>query len=490
VKKATLFVLCCLVFVSASFGKFGMKDSVFRKYDIRGIVGSELNLDNVYDLGKAIAYYFLQNKPETKTVVLGMDGRTHSPEMKKHLCNALLDSGLDVIFIGVCTSPVVYFSLFNEPVDAGLMITASHNSKEYNGIKICLDKKMVWGQEVQKIKELFQDSRCIETDKKGSYTEKNIIDPYINWMKEHFPHLVGMDLSAVVDCGNGAAGAVMPQLVEKMEWKGVKLLFAEVDGNYPNHEADPTVEKNMQDVKKVLSESDMQVGIGFDGDCDRMAPMTKSGELVSGDKLMAIYAKPFLKKHPNAPIVFDIKASAGLIDFVKTCGGTVCLSPSGHSIIKKYMKENNALLGGELSCHFFFADRYFGYDDGVYAMLRLFEIMLESKKSLQQLVADFPKKCSTPEFRIHCPDEKKREVVKEAKTLFANREHVNVITIDGVRATMEYGWGILRVSNTQPAVTLRLESDTKEGLEKVKEDFYNVMKPHFDDAFLKEQIGM
>jgi len=465
-----------------------MKDTVFRMYDIRGKVGSELVLDQMYDLGLALAYYFLRNKPETKTVVIGMDGRTHSPHIKNCLRDAMIDSGLDVIFIGVCPSPVLYFSLFNYDAQAGLMVTASHNPKEYNGIKMCLGKKMVWGQEVQKIKKLFHEKKRVLSNLKGLYVEKDIIGPYVDWMKEHFSHLVGMDLSAIVDCGNGVGGTVMPHLIKKMEWKKVKTLFEEVDGDYPNHEADPTVEKNMRFVKEALQKENYQVGIGFDGDCDRMTPMTKDGELVSGDKLLAVYAQAILKEHPGIGIVCDIKASSGLSEIVSQWGGTVYFSPSGHSIIKKYMNQHDALLGGELSCHFFFADRYFGYDDGFYAMMRLFEIMHNSNKSLKELVSVFPRRVSTSEMRIECPDNKKKEVVSGVTSLFEKRCDVTIVTIDGVRAIMDYGWGILRESNTQPVISLRLESDTQDGLKKVKEDFYNAMIPYFEDSVLKEYL--
>jgi len=465
-----------------------MKDTVFRKYDIRGKVGSELDLDQMYDLGLSLAYYFLQRKPETKTVAIGMDGRASCPHIKNCLRDAMTDSGLNVVFVGICPSPVLYFSLFHYDIEAGLMVTASHNPKEYNGIKICLDKKMIWGQEVQDIKKIFHEKKRILSSEKGSYTEKNMIGPYTGWLREHFSHLVGMELSAIVDCGNGAAGTVMPHLIKKMEWKNVKTLFEEVDGDYPNHEADPVVEENMRFVKEALEKGDYQVGVGLDGDADRMAPMTKDGQLVTGDKLLAVFAEPILKKYPGSVVVGDIKASSGLSEIIEKWGGGLYFSPSGHSIVKKYMHQYNALLGGELSCHFFFADRHFGYDDGFYAMMRLFEIMNETKRSLKELISVFPKRVNTSEMRIECPDNKKKEVVSYVTSLFEKRPDVTMITIDGVRAIMDYGWGILRESNTQPVISLRMESDTQEGLQKVKGDFYNAMKPYFEENFLKGHL--
>jgi len=467
-----------------------MTDTIFRKYDIRGKVGTDLIIENMYDLGMALAYYFLKNKPDTKTVVIGMDGRTHSPEIKKSLCKAMQDSGLDVTFIGVCPSPVLYFSVYTQDLDAGLMITASHNPKEYNGIKICLGEKTVWGEEVQKIKEFYKNKKRVVSKNKGSYSECDVIDSYIDWLKEHFYNLVGMDLSAVIDCGNGVGCAVVHRLIEKMEWPGVTTLFETVDGDYPNHEADPTVEENMRFVKDALFSSEIDVGIGLDGDCDRMAPMTRSGELVTGDKLLAVYATPILKDYPGSVIVGDIKSSSGLTEIVELLGGKLVMSPSGHSIVKKYMHDSNALLGGELSCHFFFADRHFGYDDAFYAMMRLFEIMVESQKSLQELIFEFPNKISTPEIRIACADNKKKELVEKVKSLFAKRPDATIITIDGVRAVMSYGWGLLRVSNTQPVVSLRMESSSEEGLKKVKQDFYNALQPYFEEDFLKEKLFM
>jgi len=467
-----------------------MQDTVFRKYDIRGKVGKELDINTMYDLGMALAYYFVQEKPNIKTVVIGMDGRTHSSEIKKSLCKAMQDSGLDVTFVGVCPSPVLYFALHYHDIDAGLMITASHNPKEYNGIKICLGQKSVWGDAIETIKKYYNTKKRVVSKATGSYVEKEIIEEYIDWLKEHFYNLVGMDLSAVVDCGNGAGGTVLPRLIEKMEWTHVTTLFEAVDGTYPNHEADPTVLQNMRFVKNALLASDIDVGIGLDGDCDRMAAMTRSGELIFGDKLLAVYAAPLLKEYPGATIVCDIKASAGLIEFIEEREGKLLMSPSGHSIVKKCMHEHNALLGGELSCHFFFADRYFGYDDAFYAMMRLFEIMVESRKSLQELTFEFPNKLSTPEIRIACSDDKKQQVVTCVEQYFTKRPATEIITVDGVRAVMSYGWGLLRVSNTQPAVSLRMESSSEEGLKRVKEDFFAAMKPHFEEGVLKEKIKL
>lgn len=460
-------------------------DTVFKRYDLRGIIGDDFPLEEMYDLGKAIASYLIHHGHGVKTVAIGADGRIHSPIIKEKLCAALQDSGLNVLFIGICPTPVLYFSLFTQNVQAGLMVTASHNGKEYNGIKICLHKESVWGESIQEIKKLYYHHASVSAKTQGLYKEHALIPDYITWLKEHFHHLIGMKLSAVVDCGNGAAGTVLPALIKAMEWSNVHLLFPEVDGTYPNHEADPTVPENMQEVKKVVTTTDVQVGIGLDGDCDRMAPMTKKGELVQGDKLLALFAQELVKNHPKAPIVFDIKCSSGLQELLIKWQAQPIMSPSGHSIIKNQMKQQGALLAGELSCHFFFKDRYFGYDDGIYSMMRLFELLVTTGKSLDELLAVFPQRYSTSEIRIACNDEKKASIMNGVKASFDAMRDIEVMTIDGIRVTMKHGWGMLRPSNTQPVLCLRFEADSPESLTSIKEQFITHLKPYFDVPILE-----
>jgi len=361
-KKEVVTIIClsyCLLGFMNIITHNTIKDSAFRKYDIRGKVGDEISINATYDLARTVAYFLLKKDPQVKTVAVGMDGRTHSPAIKEQVCKALSDSGLDVVFVGLCTSPVLYFSLFKAPVDAGIMITASHNAKEYNGMKICVKKDNVYGEEIQEIKNLLRAKKRIVSKRRGTYQRVDGVELYINYMKDHFKQLVGSDISAVIDCGNGAAGAVLPRLIEKMEWKNVSLLFADVDGTYPNHEANPIVEENMKEVKKALQESDIALGAGLDGDGDRMAAMIPAGDLLIGDRLLAIYAKYFLPQNPGASVVFDVTVSSGLLDVIKKYGGEPVFSPSGVSFIKANMRKSNALLGGEMSCHLFFKDDYF-----------------------------------------------------------------------------------------------------------------------------------
>lgn len=456
-----------------------MEDTLFREYDIRGLVDQELIVDQVYDLARAIAYYFVQQNPQVKTIAVGMDGRTHSPVIKEELCRGLIDSGLNVLFIGLCPSPVLCFATHQCTVDAGLMITASHNAAPYNGIKISLGTHAVWGAQIQEIKKLYQKKKYIQTPQKGVYTERLLVPEYVAWMVEHFASLKQSALPVVFDCGNAAAGAVMPLLVEKMGWSNAHLLYADIDGTFPNHEADPTVMENMQDLHHAVQRYGAQLGIGFDGDADRMGAITTDGFLVSGDRMLAVYASDMVVDNPRMGVVFNVTTSAGLVELLEQWDARPFMVPTGHAIIKEKMHETGALLGGEVSCHFFFSDRYFGYDDGIYAALRLLEILSKTEKSLDQLVAIFPHKEISCEYRLACTEEQKRAVVHAvAQRIQKKYPAAELIMIDGVRAQLPYGWGIVRASNTQPAVSARFESDTTDGLQKIKNDFIEILQDY------------
>jgi len=465
-----------------------MQDNIFREYDIRGIVGKELIIDETYDLGKAIITLLKQEKPNFSTIVIGKDGRSHSRPICDNMIKAATDLGINVIDIGLVPTPVLYFASQFFKTPAAVIITASHNPKEYNGIKI----HGIWGEKIQKIKSLFHEKNFYHntSNKKGSIKTYDMIKDYIDFLANQFPHLKNKPLNAVIDCGNGCAGTVLPRLIEKMQWSKVTLLFPKVDGTFPNHEADPTIAKNMRFVKEELTQNQsLEIGLGFDGDCDRMNPMTKKGYLVPGDKMLALYAQKVLKKHPGATIVFDIKSSSSLIELLEQWKAHPVISPSGHSIIKEALVRNNALLAGELSCHFFFKDRYFGYDDGIYAALRLFEILGETDKTLDELLTIFPKKVNTQEIRLACNNEsEKKEIVEHVKNIFAARTDVDIITIDGIRAQMNYGWGLVRASNTQMVISLRFESTSLQGHKQVKQDFYHALTPYFDNKKLRNAL--
>lgn len=462
---------------------------IFREYDIRGVIGKELLIEETYDLSQAITTFLLKKNPGMQSVIIGRDGRIHSDLIFANISRAINDLGFDVVDIGIVPSPATYYAVKHFNNTAAIMITASHNPKEYNGIKIW----GAWGEQIQEIKQIVQTKNFYKNNKQkhGKIIKFDILEKYVQYLTTHFEHLKDSNVKAVIDCGNGAAGTVIPELIKQMNWSNVKVLFAEVDGTFPNHEADPTVPENMSSLANELNDSDFDFGMGLDGDCDRMCPMTKCGELVGGDKLLAIFAKSVLKAFPGATIVFDIKSSNCLVESIIKYGGNPMISASGHSIIKEAIANHGARLAGELSCHFFFNDRYFGYDDGIYAMMRLIEYIESTGKSLEVLIEELPKKQNTPEIKLKCASEAdKVKIVENAKNILSAKKDVVAITIDGIRAQMGYGWGLLRASNTQPAICLRFESDSAEGLELIKQDFYDVLKLHFDEKMLKNKLSM
>lgn len=466
-----------------------MKKNIFREYDIRGIVGSELIIEESYNLGCAIVSYLKTTNPTMQSIIVGHDGRAHSTPLTRYITQAILDRGIDVINIGLTPTPAMYFAIHRLKNPYGITITASHNPKEYNGVKIW----GAWGEHIQEIQRRYEAGEFLEKKQTpGMHTHVNIADDYITYLQNAFSHLRGKTINAVVDCGNGSAGIVFPQLVKALDLKNVSILFGDVDGNFPNHEADPTVPENMEFVKNALEhDTSLTFGLGFDGDADRMNPMTKAGVLVPGDQLLALFAQETLKSHPGKAVVFDIKSSAGLVELLHDWQAQPVMSPSGHTYIKQNMKKYDAILGGELSCHFFFADRYFGYDDGIYAAMRLFELITASESTLERLLEIFPHKISSPEIRIACKsDDEKKIIIEHVKKAFAARADIKSITIDGLRAIMPHGWGLARASNTQPVISLRFEAANSSDMKLVKKDFYDALAPYFDPIALKERIDL
>lgn len=461
----------CLLFGAA-------QEIIFKEYDLRGIVGEEFTEEDSYDLTRAITSYLIEEDSTIQTIALGADGRVHSPSIKKFVTKALIEQGFDVLDLGTCTTPIMYYAMHTMPADAGMMITASHNPGEYNGIKICRGKTNVSGVGIKKIRDRYFKQEFIPLkESQGKLEEIDSITLYVDHLMSLFPHLLGSDINAIVDCGNGAAGTVLPQLVKRMNWKNVALLYPEIDGTYPNHIADPTVEKYMQDLKRELLNSNAEVGIGFDGDCDRMAPMTKSGKLVKGDQLLTIYGQELLANSPGSSIVFDISSSRALHEVIKKSGGIPHMSPTGIAQVKKKMIETNALIGGEISCHTFFKDRYFGFDDGVYSMLRLFELLKNKNKSLDEYLDAFPTVFTSPLYRLPCQRSLCLEIIESVKEALANRTNVELITIEGLRIHLPDGWAIIRPSNTEPLISMRFEGYTEEGFLRMKKEFYELISP-------------
>ena len=448
---------------------------LFREYDLRGIVGQELTESIAEQVGRAYCTYVKDGG--VKTVSVGRDGRLSSPGLFKALVKGLLAGGLNVIDVGICPSPLVYFSLFNLPVDGGIMITGSHNAAEYNGFKVCVGKEAIHGEAIQDLRRVMEAGKF--TSGQGTLAEHPIIPDYLAYIKKSFSDVKAKRLHVVIDCGNGAAGLVAKEALEILGCR-VTGLYCDVDGRFPNHHPDPTVLENLDDLVKSVKQHKADVGIGYDGDADRIGTIDEQGQVLWGDRLMVVYSRDILAVKPGSTIISEVKASQCLYDDIAKQGGRPIMWKTGHSLIKAKMKSEKAVLAGEMSGHMFFADRYFGYDDAIYASCRLVEILAKTGKSLSSLVADLPVTSVTPEIRVDTPDTIKFELVKRVQDRLAgyvkSREPIGpkkcivrkVVTIDGVRAIFDDGWGLIRASNTQPALVLRFEATSSDLLTAIR----------------------
>ena len=442
---------------------------LFREYDLRGIVGDDLTEEIAERLGRAYSTYV--NGRGVKTISLGRDGRLSSPNLHKSLLKGLLAGGLNVINIGICSSPLVYFSLFTLPVDGGIMITGSHNAAEYNGFKVCIGKTAIYGEEIQELRRVMEKGTFVSGT--GHLSEHPIIPDYLAYIKKSFSGVNAHRLHVVIDCGNGAASLVAKQALELLGCK-VTGLYCDLDGRFPNHHPDPTVLDNLSDLIQAVKDHKADVGIGYDGDADRIGAVDEQGDVLWGDRLLVVYARDILATKPDSTIISEVKASQSLYDDIAKRGGRPIMWKTGHSLIKAKMKEESAVLAGEMSGHMFFADRYFGYDDAVYASCRLVEILAKGTQPLSALVSDLPKTVVTPEIRVDLPDTIKFDVVHLIQDRFKGYLKTkqglgpaklllrDLITIDGARAIFDDGWGLIRASNTQPALVLRFEAISPE----------------------------
>jgi len=462
--------------------RIAMNATVFREYDIRGEVGKDFKLEDVYDLGRALAFYYLTSKqPQFKTIAIARDGRVHSPAIEADLIQACIDSGLNVISLGLCPSPVLYFALHELEVDGGLIITASHNPGEDNGLKICCGTDELSGAELQELRRCFEARKKIETPRQGMTVSVDIISRYLDWLLGAFAHLKGCELPLVIDCGNGAGGAVIPELVSRLDFKKATILYAKIDGTFPHHDADPTKIANMRDVEQFVTAHPGTWGFGLDGDADRCGIMTPDGHLLGGDMTLAIFGRALAhatQSQGTPIIVHDLVCSQALARYVGEYGVQTHMGPVGHTHIKKLMKTHDAVLGGEISGHFMFTDRYFGYDDGIYALLRFCEIILTHPEWVNEMREVFNRMHSSPEMRINCPDDKKLAVVAAVKEHFAQDTRFTLVEVDGVRIENKHGWALVRASNTQPKLSLRFEADTHDNLNYFKTLMREVLSYH------------
>ena len=445
---------------------------IFREYDIRGIVGRDLTETVVEHLGRAYGTYI--RRLGLRDVVVGRDGRLSSKGFQEAITRGILSTGCNVTDIGLCPTPVLYFSIFHLDKEGGIAVTGSHNPKNYNGFKICAGKETIYGRQIQELRTLIEN----EDYEKGSgrIDSYDIIPDYLNFLKENIK--ASGPLKVVIDAGNGVTGITAPRVLKEIGCE-VFSLYCEVDGNFPHHIADPTVIENLKDLIGKVKEVKADVGFAYDGDGDRLGVVDENGEILWGDQLLMIFARDILKKNPGAKIIGEVKCSQLLFDDIKKHGGQPIMWKVGHSLIKNKLKEENALLAGEMSGHIFFKDRYFGFDDAVYACLRLVEILTQEGQRLSEILADVPKVYFTPEIRTECPEEIKFKVVERAKEYFSKQ--YNCVTIDGVRIIFDDGWALIRASNTQPALVLRFEARSKERLEEIKGMIEERLKGFMED---------
>lgn len=438
-----------------------MNEHIFREYDIRGVVGKDLTDEIVYDLARAIGTFFRKNGATRAS--LGRDARESSPRFRDLMIRGLNETGCNVLDVGMVPTPTLYFTLFTEAVDAGVMITGSHNPADNNGFKICLGKSTIFGEQISEIKGIAF-SHDFTGGSRGAKEERDVVAAYRTHIRSNI-RMGPRKLKVVVDAGNGMGGFVGAPIYRDLGCEVVGL-FCEPDSRFPNHHPDPTVVENMRFAIDAVREHRADLAIAFDGDADRIGVVDEQGRIIWGDQLMLIFARHILKQRPGATFIGEVKCSQNLFDDIERHGGNPIMWKVGHSLIKAKMKESHAAMAGEMSGHLFFADRYFGYDDGIYAGARLIEILSNISGPVSSLLASVPKMFNTPEIRVDCPDDKKFEVVRILTEEF--KESHKVIDIDGARILFDHGWGLVRASNTQPVIVMRFEADSQNRLNEIQ----------------------
>ncbi len=435
---------------------------IFREYDIRGIVDKDLTLEFVEYLGRGIGTFFREHGK--KRVALGRDARLSSPAYAEAATRGLLSTGCSVVDIGLVPTPLLYFAVYYKKNEAAVMITGSHNPPEYNGFKMMVGEETLYGETIQQVYRILKEGKLI-TDKPGSRSSYDVIPEYESYVVKDVR--LRRKLKVVLDAGNGAAGFVAVPIFRKLGCD-VTELYCEPDGRFPNHHPDPTLPEAMEDLVKKVREKGADFGVGYDGDGDRIGVVDDQGKLLWGDQLMIVFSRDILPANPGAAVISEVKASKLLYEEIKRLGGRPIMWKTGHSLIKKKIQEEKALLAGEMSGHIFFADRFFGFDDAIYSSARLAEIVSRSEKKLSEMLADLPKTYYTPEIRVYASDEVKFKIVEEVKKELAKKYPVN--DIDGIRVSYPKGWALVRASNTQAALVLRYEADTPEDLEAMRKE--------------------
>jgi len=438
-----------------------LKSTVFREYDIRGLADVEFLDHDIAVLGQAFGTFL--GRQAGKRICLARDTRLSSPRLRNALMQGLLASGCQVTDLGVVPTPVLYYSVFHLQADGGVMITGSHNPPEFNGFKVVSGSSTIYGERIQELRRMVESGDLASGE--GRETTADVVTPYVEEVASqfHFPRQVRV----VVDAGNGTGGPVMHRILERLNVAATEMYF-EMDGHFPNHHPDPTVPANLEALIAKVLETGADLGIAFDGDTDRIGAVDDRGTVIYGDQLMILYAREILTRKPGATFIGEVKCSQLLYDDLAARGGNPIMWKTGHSLIKAKMKETHAELAGEMSGHMFFADRYYGFDDALYAACRLMEIVADSGRPLSVHLADLPRTVTTPEIRFDCPDELKFAVVSRATAELRARHKIS--DVDGVRVLFEHGWGLVRASNTQPVLVMRFEATTGELLKAYRDE--------------------
>lgn len=447
-----------------------MNPHSFRQYDIRGHAERDLSGDFPLELGRALGTFWM--RAGQKKVALGRDCRESSPRLHEALLRALMEAGLEVIDVGIGPTPTMYFAVFHEELDGGVMITGSHNAGHDNGFKMMKGRGSLYGDDIITLRKMIEE-RDYDLPGGGTVREKNMLPTYLGFLRGNI-RPKNTSLRFAMDAGNGAAGPTAIAAMKALGFEPVELL-CQMDGTFPNHHPDPTVEKNLKLLIDTVRELDLDFGVAFDGDGDRIGVVDRNGDVLWGDKLLAVLARDLLKRRPGAAVLGEVKCSQLLYDDIEAHGGRPILWKTGHSLIKTKMKEEGALLAGEMSGHIFFKDRFYGFDDAVYATARLVELLSDGGPPLDQRIADMPKTVITPELRVECPDEKKFAVVEAVRNHF--RPTHELIEIDGARILFGEGaWGLVRASNTGPVLVMRFEANTQADLDANREAVESVVQ--------------
>lgn len=454
---------------------------IFRQYDIRGIFDKDLTADIAEAIGAAYGIYLnlkLKAQNSKLKVSVGRDVRLSSNALRDALIQGIISTGIDVIDIGECPTPLQYFSIYHLSLDGGIMITGSHNPPEFNGFKITVGRETIYGEAIQEIRRIIEQGAGGLGLGAGKIENYDIVPAYVDYLKKQFSKSNKPAIKLVVDAGNGTAGRIAPELLRTLGCD-VTELFCEPDGNFPNHHPDPTLPENLKDLIETVKNQKTDFGIAYDGDADRIGVVDENGAIIWGDQLMIIFARDMMGQNSEKlTFVGEVKCSQVMYEEIERLGGNAIMWKTGHSLIKSKMKETGAVLAGEMSGHMFFADRYFGYDDAIYASCRLAEILSKHRYKepavrFSSLLSGLQKTYTTPEIRVDCPDDKKFEVIDKLSEMLSQRQENipairDIIRIDGLRLVFDNGWALIRASNTQPVLVLRFEAATEQGLHEIK----------------------